>query len=209
MKLSALVGLTLAALVAGILPGHGQTRPAAAFDSNPSAVRAGTYALDSDHGKITWSVSHFGLSRYQGQFVGVTGRLTLDPKAPEQATLQITVPLDRVGTFHAGLDAHLRNADFFDVPNHPTATFASTRIERLGERQARVHGNLTLRGVTKPVTFVGTFNTAGVHPVTRRYTIGFDGEATVRRTEFGVSYGVPAVSDEVQLALGVEFQLLE
>ncbi len=207
IRLSALAGLTLSALVMGIMPGHGE--PAPGFTTDPSAVRPGSYELDSSHGKITWTVDHFGLSHYRGQFVDVTGRLTIDPKQPERATLQVTVPLDKVGTFHAGLDQHLRNADFFDVPNHPKATFTSTSIERLGERQARVTGNLTLRGVTKPVTFIGTFNAAGVHPVTKRYTIGFDGEATIRRSEFGITFALPVVGDEVRLDLEAEFQLLE
>jgi polyisoprenoid-binding protein YceI len=207
MKLSAIIALAFSALVVGAAPGRGE--PPRGFDADPSAVRAGTYRLDADHGKVTWTVSHFGLSWYRGQFVDLSGRLNVDPGAPERATLEVSIPLDKVGTFHAGLDAHLRNADFFDVPNHPTATFRSTRVERLGERQARVTGDFTLRGVTRPVAFVGTFNAAGVHPITKRYTIGFGGEATVKRTDFGVAYGVPAIGDEVRLDLDVEFQLQE
>ncbi|MBD0270898.1 MAG: YceI family protein [Acetobacteraceae bacterium] len=207
MKMGPIVGLALSAVVAGSAPGRGE--PPRGFDADPAAVRAGTYQLDAAHGKITWAVSHFGLSWYRGQFVDLSGRLTIDPGQPERATLQVSVPLDKAGTFHEGLDAHLRNADFFDVPNHPTATFRSTRIERLDERRARVTGDLTLRGVTKPVAFVGTFNAAGVHPVTKRYTIGFGGEATVKRSEFGMAFAVPAVGDEVRLDLDVEFQLLE
>ncbi len=207
MRFSVGVGLALSALVLGLAPGHGE--PARGFNADPSAVRAGTYELDAAHGKITWTVSHFGLSLYRGQFVDLSGRLSLDPERPERATLRVAVPLDKVGTLHVGLDAHLRTADFFDVPNHPTATFASTRIERLGERQARVTGDLTLRGVTRPVAFTGTFNAAGVHPITKRYTIGFSGEATIKRSEFGVAYAVPAIGDEVRLDLDVEFQIVE
>lgn len=207
MRILAAVALTLSALAFGIPLGHGQ--PARGFDADPAAVRAGSYVLDPAHGKITWSVSHFGMSRYQGQFVELSGRLTLDPAAPERATLQVTVPLEKVGTFHEGLDAHLKNADFFDVPNHPQASFTSTRVERLGERQARVTGDLTLRGVTRPVSFAVTFNAAGIHPVTKRYTLGFDGQASVRRSEFGVSFGIPAISDEVRLEIEGEFQIVE
>ena len=207
MRLSAVFGLALTALVAGVAAGRSE--PPRGFDANPAAVRAGTYRLDAANGKITWTVSHFGLSLYRGQFVELSGRLSLDPERPERAALEVSVPLDKVGTFHEGLDAHLRNADFFDVPNHPTATFASTRVERLGERQARVTGDLTLRGVTRPVSFVGTFNAAGMHPITKRYTVGFGGEATVKRSHFGIAFAVPAIGDDVRLDLDVEFQLLE
>jgi polyisoprenoid-binding protein YceI len=207
MKRAASVGWVLAAF--SLPAASGRAQPPPAFNSDPAAVRPGTYALDPAHGKITWSVTHFGLSRYQGQFVGLSGRLTLDPQAPERSSLEVAVPLAKVGTLDAALDAHLLNADFFDVPNHPTATFTATRIERLGERQARIAGDLSLRGVTRPVAFVGTFNTAGVQPVSKRYTLGFDGEATVRRSEFGIDYGLPAVGDEVRLALEAEFQLVE
>jgi polyisoprenoid-binding protein YceI len=207
MRLSAVFGLALSVLVAGVVPGRSE--PPRGFSADPAAVRAGTYQLDAAHGKITWTASHFGMSLYRGQFVDLSGRLSLDPERPERAALQVSIPLDKVGTFHEGLDAHLRNADFFDVPNHPTATFTSTRIERIGERQARVTGDLTLRGMTKPVTFVGTFNAAGIHPVTKRYTIGFGGEATIKRSEFGIVFAVPAIGDDVRLDLDVEFQHLE
>lgn len=207
MRLAAVFGLALSALVAGTA--LAQNESGSAFSPNPAAVRAGTYRLDPAHGKITWTVSHFGLSWYRGQFAELSGRLRIDPNAPERTALQVTVPLNKVGTLDAELDAHLLNADFFDVANHPTATFTSTRVERVGERQVRVVGDLALRGVTKPVAFVGTFKAAGVHPLTKRYTVGFAGEAIVKRSEFGVNYALPAVGDEVRLDLDVEFQLLE
>lgn len=200
-----LAGLMLAALSA--LPVAAQ--PQSPFNPDPMALRAGTYTLDPAHGKITWSVMHLGLSRYQGQIAGVKGELQLDPKAPEKSTLLVTIPMDGGGTFDSELDAHLRSADFFEVAKYPTATFTATRIERTGERGARVTGDLTLRGLTRPVTFEAVFNTAGIHPVTKRYTAGFDGTTTIRRSEFGMSYMVPGVSDEVRLHLAGEFQLSE
>ncbi|MFC3126950.1 YceI family protein [Pseudoroseomonas globiformis] len=179
------------------------------FNPDPAAVRAGTYALDASHGKITWTVSHLGLSRYTGQLTDVQAELRLDPKAPDQGSLRVTIPLEKGGTLDADLDKHLRAADFFDTAKHPEARFVSTRIERTGDRTARVTGDLTLRGVTRPVAFEARFNTAGVHPVTKRYTLGFDGTATLKRSEFGMGYMVPAVSDEVALHLAGEFQIVE
>ena len=203
-------GLLLAALAASPLAlSPLVAQPAASFNRDPAAVRAGTYVLDSDHGKITWTVDHFGLSRYSGQLTEVRGELTLDPAALERSSLRVTIPMGKGGTLHEGLDHHLRGADFFDVERHPEARFVSTRIERTGERTARITGDLTLRGVTRPVSFEAVFNAAGVHPVSQRYTIGFDGRATLQRSQFGIDYVIPAVSDAVELHLEGEFQIVE
>jgi polyisoprenoid-binding protein YceI len=191
-------------LIAASGAAYGQPK----FDPDPSGIRPGIYELDPAHSKITWTTSHFGMSHYRGQFVALTGRLTLDPKEPERANLQVVVPMDKVGTFDPELDKRL-HTDFFDVARHPTASFTSTRVERLGQRQARVTGDLTLRGVTKPVTFTVTFNAAGIHPVTKRYTIGFDGETTIKRSEFGVTALVPAIGDDVKLDIEAECRILE
>lgn len=187
-----------------VSPGWGEE--AVRFDTDPAAVRPGTYELNAGNSKITWTIDHYGLSHYRGQFADLSGTLTIDPGRPEQATLQVTVPMDGLGTLHERLDAHLRSADFFDMERFPTATFTATHIERIGDRQASVTGDLTLHGVTRPVTFTSTFNAAGVHPVTKKYLLGFDGVTTIRRSDFGMTYGVPGLGDEVQLDLEAEFQ---
>ena len=126
----------------------------AALTQNPAEVRAGDYALESSHGKITWSVSHFGLSTYTGQFVNVKAELKLDPANPSASTLTATVPLTDVAPNDDRLKAHLQTADFFDTANHPTATFVSrsVTVDPSDPNEATVVGDLTLRGVTKPVT---------------------------------------------------------
>jgi polyisoprenoid-binding protein YceI len=177
-----------------------------AFNRNPAEVRAGVYTLDPAHSKITWSVSHLGFSTYVGQFAGANGTLTLDPKNPAASKLEVKVNTADVGTLHPQLDAHLKTADFLDVAKHPTATFKANRVTVTGERTADIAGELTLRGVTKPVTIKAVFNQSGVNPLDKTYSLGFDGEAKIRRSDFGVSYAVPAVSDEVVLKLEAEFK---
>lgn len=174
----------------------------------PAEVRAGAYALDSDHGKITWSVSHMGFSTYYGQFVNVQAALNLDPANPSASTLTATIPLTDVDSNSDGLDGHLQTPDFFDTANHPTATFRSTRIviDPSDPTEADVHGELTLRGVTKPVIMEVEFNQAGPS-MGGAYRVGFDGEATVKRSEFGISYGVPMLGDDVKLHIEGEFVL--
>ncbi|KQY83592.1 MULTISPECIES: YceI family protein [unclassified Brevundimonas] len=177
----------------------------AVLTQTPAEVQAGTYKLDSAHGKITWSVDHMGFSTYVGQFVAVQANLTLDPANPSASTLTATIPLTEVDTNSDGLDAHLQTADFFDTANHPVATFVSrsVTIDAADPSEAVVVGDLTLRGVTRPVTMAVEFNQAG--PSMGAYKAGFDGEATIKRSEFGIAYGLPVLGDEVTLHIEGEF----
>ena len=179
----------------------------AALTKNPAEVTAGNYDLESSHGKITWSVNHFGLSTYTGQFVNVKAELKLDPANPSASTLTATIPLTDVAPNDDRLKAHLQTADFFDTVNHPTATFVSrsVTVDSDDANEATVVGDLTLRGVTKPVTIEVEFNGAGT--VMGAYKSGFDGEATIKRSDFGINYALPAVSDEVKLHIEGEFVL--
>ena len=195
-----------AAVALGLLAG-GAVVAQDAFVTDPAQVRSGAYELDPSHGKITWSVSHMGFSTYYGQFVDVQGELVLDAANPANSTLNVTVPLTAGGSNDAQLDAHLQTPDFFDTANHPAATFTATsiRVDADDARRAEITGDLTLRGVTRPVTIDARFNQAG--EVFGAYVVGFDGEATVRRSEFGIEYGLPMLGDEVTLHLEGEFKL--
>jgi polyisoprenoid-binding protein YceI len=176
-----------------------------ALTKNPAEVRPGAYALDPAHGKITWSVDHLGFSTYVGQFVNAQAELVLDPADPSASRLTATIPLTEVDSNSDGLDAHLQTADFFDTANHPVATFVSrsVTIDADDPSEAVVLGDLTLRGVTRPVTMAVEFNQAG--DSMGAYKAGFDGEATIKRSEFGVSYGLPVLGDEVTLHIEGEF----
>lgn len=178
------------------------------FSRAPAEVRAGTYTLDPSHSRITWSVSHFGFSTYVGQFPGVTGELTVDPKSPEAAKLAVAVAADKVGTLDPALDKHLKSADFLDVAKFPTATFKATRIQRTGDRSAKITGDLTLHGVTKPVTLEAEFNQAGVNPIDKKYSLGFDAEGKIKRSDFGITTYVPGIGDEVELEIEAELKLV-
>lgn len=175
--------------------------------TTPSQVRAGTYKLDPEHGKITWSVDHLGLSTYVGQFVNVSADLTLDPANPANSRLSATIPLTDVDSNSDGLDSHLQTPDFFDTANHPTATFVATSIvvDRDDPTEADVTGDLTLRGVTRKVTMEVEFNAAG--EMRGAYKVGFDGEAKIRRSDFGITFGAPLLGDEVKLHMEGEFVL--
>ena len=200
-----LVSRTVIAAAALSLLAGGAVVAQAALTQTPAEVQAGTYKLDPDHGKITWSVDHLGFSTYVGQFVNARADLTLDPANPSASTLTATIPLTEVDTNSDGLDAHLQTADFFDTANHPVATFVSrsVTVDADDPSEAVVVGDLTLRGVTRPVTMAVEFNQAG--DSMGAYKAGFDGEATIKRSDFGISYGVPVLGDEVTLHIEGEF----
>ena len=198
--------LAVAGVAALSLVAAGGVVAQAALTKVPAEVQAGTYKLDSDHGKITWSVDHLGFSTYVGQFVGVEAELTLDPANPSAGALPATIPLTKVASNSDGLNAHLQTPDFFDTANHPVATFVSRSItvDADDPTEATVVGDLTLRGVTKPVTMAVEFNQAGPS-MGGAYRVGFDGEAVIKRSDFGVNFALPMLGDEVELHIEGEF----
>ncbi|KQW82414.1 YceI family protein [Brevundimonas sp. Root1279] len=194
-------------LAAMALATAGAVGAQAVLTQNPAEVQAGAYKLDPDHGKITWSVSHLGFSTYTGQFVDVQAELKLDPANPAGSSLTATIPLTSVHSGNDALNRHLQTADFFDTANHPTATFVSrsVTVDADDPTEATVVGDLTLRGVTRPVTMEVDFNQAGPS-MGDTYKAGFDGEATIKRSEFGIDYGLPmGLGDEVELHIEGEF----
>jgi polyisoprenoid-binding protein YceI len=201
-----LVRSTLAGVLALGLIGGGAVIAQSAATTVPAEVQAGTYKLDPAHGKITWSVNHLGFSTYYGQFINVAADLTIDPANPSASTLTATVPLTDVAPNSDGLKAHLQTLDFFDTAQFPTATFVATSIvvDADDASQADVTGDLTLRGVTRPVTLEVQFNQAGPS-MGGVYKVGFDGETTIKRSEFGINFALPAVGDEVELHIEGEF----
>lgn len=203
-----LVRTALASVVALSLLTSGSVVARTQVTRVPAEVRAGVYALDSSHGKITWSVNHLGFSTYYGQFVNVQATLNLDPANPSASSLTATIPLTDVDPNSDGLKAHLQTPDFFDTANHPVATFVSrsVTVDADDANEATVVGDLTLRGVTRSVTMEVEFNQAGPS-MGGVYKTGFDGEATIKRSDFGINYALPAVSDEVELHIEGEFVL--
>ncbi len=190
-----------------------QNPPAVPGAPDKARVAAGTYAADSGHTMVVWEVDHFGFSKYTGIFGDVTGTLVIDPANPAAAKVDVTIPVAKVTTASSGLSAHLLRAgkdggkpDFFG-PAPADAKFVSTRVvlDDDGD-EATVTGNLTLNGVTKPVTLDVDFHGAGTNPYNKKASIGFEAEGKIRRSDFGIAYGIPMVSDEVELEIHAAFE---
>lgn len=180
--------------------------------NNPAAVTGGTYTADPNHTQVIWTLNHMGFSPYTGIFGDVSGTLTLDPTNLNAAKVSITIPVSKVTTAR-GLSQHLLRPgkdggkpDFFGA-SPADATFVSTKVVASGQT-AKVTGNLTLNGVTKPVTLDAKFYGAGKAPpmMGGKENVGFSAKGSINRSDFGLGFGVPVVSDKVDLDIAAAFQ---
>ncbi len=177
--------------------------PSTKLDTVPS----GTYAIEPSHTSVLFGISHLGFSQYQGRFNIVSGSVNFDAKNPEKSTLSVSIPIDSIDTNHHELEGKLKGADWFDAAKFPTATFTSTRIEKLSETTGKITGNFTLHGVTKPITLDATFNGAGSNPFSNKPMLGFSAKGAIKRSDFGISQYIPMVGDDVAIAIQAELEL--
>lgn len=199
-----MIAAALAATSAVAIPVIAQM-PAAPGAKDASRVTAGTYTVDAAHTQVLWRVNHLGFNDYFGLFGDATGTLKLDPANPSAASVEIEIPINKVATNSDGLTKHLLGADFFDAAKFPKATFKSTSVTVDGD-EAKITGDLTIKGVTKQVVLDAEFSGAGIGPMNKKPTVGFHAETKVKRSDFGVNYGIPMVPDEVKLKISVAFE---
>lgn len=192
-------------LAALAVPAIAQMPKVAPGAPDAKRVVAGSYKVDSNHTQVWFEINHLGFSEYSGMFVEPTGSLTLDPAKPSAAKVDIAFPIAKVRTTVAALDAHLKTADFFDAEKFPEGRFTSTKIVAKGNA-ATIWGNLTLHGVTKPVILNARFVGAGTMAMPgAKLNIGFQATTTVKRSDFGISMGIPMVGDQVKLTINAAF----
>jgi len=173
------------------------------------SAESGAYSFDKAHSFIGFKVKHMGLIEVPGYFRDFTGTVNYDAADIAKSSVEFKAVVTSVDTGVAGRDRHLRTADFFDVEKFPELTFKSTKVEKKGKGWI-VSGDLTMRGVTKPVAI--PFEITGFLPGGERSgaKIGISGETTINRRDFGVNYGtnlpsgIPQVSDQVRVVLAIE-----
>lgn len=176
-----------------------------ALTSASAFAAAETYTIDGSHTQANFTWTHFGFSNPTGGFDNIAGTITYDADHPEKSSVEVTIAIDSMNTHVADLDTHLKKADFFDAAQFPTATFKSTKVVAAGDKgDFKVSGDLTIHGVTRPVTLDAKLNRAAVHPMTNQPTIGFDGSVTIKRSDFGIGAYVPNVSDEIRIHITTE-----
>lgn len=190
---------------------------APAASEAPVDVPAGAYTLDQSHTSVIFRVDHLGFSKYTARFKKATAQLQFDPAnlAASQVTVSVdanSLETDFPDPATHDFNAQLRGEQWLNTAQYPQITFRSTRVEVTGPRTMRIHGELTLRGVTRPMTLDTRFNGgyAG-HPMDRNARIGFSARGMLKRSEFGISFGIPApgttmgVGDEVEVIIETEF----
>lgn len=172
----------------------------------PSSVTAGVYKVEPVHTRVLFAVSHIGFTTWYGDFTGASGSLQLDPAHPSRSRVEVSVPTASVSTTNAKLDGELKSADWLDAARYPTISFKSRQVTPTGANTANILGDLTLHGVTRPVTLRARFNTAGVNPLDKAYTVGFEVSGKIKRSDFGVTRYVPMIGDDVDLIISAAFE---
>lgn len=183
----------------------------------PVNAPSGAYTLDPYHTTVTVRAKHFGLSNYALRLNGVTGTLNFNAEDPTQSSIEATVATNTLDTPYTGdrdFDAELQNSEWLDSAQFPTATFRSTSVERTGPNTARVTGDLTMRGITHPITLDATYNASHAsHPMGfPGALIGFSASGTFQRSQYGLNVLQPSeagasdgVADQVELVIEAEF----
>ncbi|MDB5468563.1 MAG: hypothetical protein JWR84_123 [Caulobacter sp.] len=213
-----LTALPVLILLAACQPGGKPAETPKAETAAPAApapdLLPGAYRIDPDHTTILFRVDHIGMSNFTGQFRKVDASLVLDPKNPEASSIVADIDVASLSTnvqVSPGFDATLTGPEWLDGGAHPKITFKSTKVTKTGPDTADVAGDFTLKGVTRPVVLKARFNSGYKPNAMDGARIGFSATTSFKRSDFGISYGVPApgtkmgVSDEVQVIIETEF----
>jgi polyisoprenoid-binding protein YceI len=169
------------------------------------ALAADSYKIEGSHTQSAFAVKHLMISTVRGEFGKTEGTVVIDPADVTRSTVEATIDVTSVDTRDAKRDEHLRGADFFDAAKFPTITFKSTKVEKAGEGTLKVTGDLTMKGVTKPVVLTVNGPTDEIKDPWGNTRRGLSATAKINRKDFGVSYGPnAAVSDEVAITIDAE-----
>lgn len=168
-----------------------------------------TFKLDPTHTVVTFTWNHLGFSHPSGYAALGSGTVVFDKADPSKSSVDVTLPVSGFDTHVAKLNEEFQSPAFFDAAKYPDATFKSTKVQALGGDKYKVTGDLTLHGVTKPVVLTAHLNKVGMHPMAKVEAIAFDATGTLKRSDFGVKNYVPYVSDEIQLQITTEGEIVK
>ena len=167
-------------------------------------VPAGQYKLDPHHTSVTFNVDHLKFSRFMIRFDRVAGEIDWKEGGLEKSQVAVTIDAASIDTNVPLLDKMVKGSDMLDVERNPQIRFVSTRFERTGDARGKLTGDLTIRGVTQPVTLDVTFNGYGLDPLTKAYTLGFSADGQFSRSKFGLTTWYPAVGDDIHVIIQTE-----
>lgn len=206
--------LTLAAVVPQAIPANQTAASSSPAEPAAAPVPAGAYTLDKAHASLIFRVDHLGFSNFTARFSRFDARLQFDPANPASSSVTVTIDPRSIESDNppAGFMDLLRGGQWLNTAKYPQMTFRSTRVERSGPNALRIQGDLSLHGVTRPVTLNATYNGgyAG-HPMDPHARIGFSARGSLERSQFGIALGVPSpgstmgVGDRVEIIVEAEF----
>ena len=162
-----------------------------------------TFNIDAGHTAPRFEYTHFGYSNQQHRFDKTSGKIVLD-RAAHTGSVDVTIDTTSVNTGLALFNGHIQGADYFDTAKYPTITFKSSKVKFDGDKPVAVEGDLTIKGVTKPVTLTVTHFHSMPHPMLKKDAIGANAVTKVKRSEFNMGKNVPYVGDEITLTIAVE-----
>jgi len=174
------------------------------FASVAKEISSEQYGFDKVHTQILFFVDHLGFSKSQGEFHDYDGTFSFDRTNPDQSSVDVTIQTASIDMDDEAWDDHMKNQDFFDVEKFPTMSFKSTAIKITGEKSADIIGDFTLLGVTKPVVLKAVHNKSDKHAFSGKYVSGFSAKTTIKRSDFGMNYGLPMIGDDVEVWIEVE-----
>ena len=177
------------------------------FAASAPAVAAQKYAIDQNHTHVTFTWNHLGFSNPSATLEKISGDFLLDAADLTKSSIAVTFPLDGLHTGVAKLDDDLKSPGFFDAAKYPEITFKSTRVEKSGADGLKITGDLTVHGVTKPVVLSAKINKIGDNPMGKGPSAGFDADATLNRSDFGVGKLVPAIADQIKVHITLDSHL--
>ena len=167
------------------------------------ALAVESYTVDTSRSTAHFSVSHFWVTTTQGRFDKINGKVTLD-RATKNGLMDIIIEAASINTDITVRDKNLRSANFFDVAKFPTIFYQSSAVIFTGDTPTSIQGNLTLLGVTRPVTLTLTAFNCGLQPATQLQRCKADAHTEIKRSDFGMRYGLPLIGDEIKLQFEIE-----
>jgi polyisoprenoid-binding protein YceI len=177
------------------------------FAAAGAQAAAEEYAIDASHSGVVFGWNHFGFSNPSARFDKIEGSVLLDKADLTRSSISVSLPLAGLDTGVAKLDDELKGPNFLDAATYPTITFKSTKVEKTGENRLNITGDLTVHGVTRPVTLDAKVNRIGIFEipgVIKAQAAGFDATTVIKRSDFGVTKYVPYVSDEIPVRITLD-----
>jgi len=202
---STMVAAFVASAAMSVMSADVGAQAQAPFSKDFSVQPSGEYMLDKSHASVTWRLSHLGLSQYTARFDKMDGKINYTPATSSASTVEFTIDATSMNTGLAPFNKKLQAPEYFDAEKNPTITFKSTKIEPIAGGKFKMTGDMTLRGVTKPMTWDVTFNGGVYNRFAQAHAVGFSAKGMVKRSDWGMKELIPVIGDDVEVLIEVEF----